>query len=121
MIFTDEDLERWREQFKKHHDGQGLALLDRLEAAEDAVQQAYRCTPENKEYYEKWLKAAGKIMACKKRWFNTEWRALAFRAKIRNELGKDQRPYYCKKCLGWHLTSRLFPWQIENARLMGYK
>jgi hypothetical protein len=33
-MFTDDDLKRWSEQFRKHHDEQGLALLARLEAAE---------------------------------------------------------------------------------------
>lgn len=35
-------------------------LLIRLEAAEDAVHQAYRCTSANKEYYTKWQKVAWK-------------------------------------------------------------
>ncbi len=29
------------------------------EAAEDAVNQAYRCAPDNREYYNKWIKAKG--------------------------------------------------------------
>jgi hypothetical protein len=36
------------------------ALLVRLDLAEDAVNQAYRCDPRNLEYYKKWKKAAGK-------------------------------------------------------------
>ncbi len=58
---------------------------------------------------------------CHKLWFATEQRALGFRNKVRNIFGKDQRQYECKKCRGWHLTSRLMPWQIENAKRMGYK
>lgn len=62
----------------------------------------------------------GRRMVCKKLWFATEQRALGYRNRVRNILGKDQRQYYCKKCLGWHLTSRLMPWQINNAKSMGY-
>ncbi len=64
--------------------------------------------------------AMNRLTVCKKRWFPTEYAALGFRNKVRNELGKDQRQYECKKCHGWHLTSRLMPWQIENAKHMGY-
>ncbi len=57
---------------------------------------------------------------CGKLWFVTEQQALGYRNKVRNEFGRDQRQYECKKCLGWHLTSRLMPWQIKNAQAMGY-
>jgi hypothetical protein len=36
------------------------ALLLRLELAEDAVNQAYRCDSRNLEYYKKWKTATGK-------------------------------------------------------------
>lgn len=65
-------------------------------------------------------RALNGLTVCKKRWFATEWSALGYRNKVRNEFGKDQRQYYCRKCFGWHLTSRLMPWQIKNARAMGY-
>ena len=69
MTFTDDDLKQLKACFTQ---GEGFwkgdkptwqkldALLARLEAAEDAVNQAYRCTPYNREYYKVWRKAAGK-------------------------------------------------------------
>lgn len=49
---------------------------------------------------------------CSKLVFRTEQKALAFRIHVRKTRQKDQRQYYCKKCVGWHLTSRLYFWQL---------
>ena len=64
MTFTDDDLKRLKDL---KGDWRGIsmpneaiaALLMRLEAAEDAVEQAYRCTPDNREYYKRWRKSKG--------------------------------------------------------------
>lgn len=74
MAFTDDDLKRLKEMLFHKCEGEDnpppmpfngspiekmKALLARLEAAEDAVEQAYRCTSENRNYYDKWRKAKG--------------------------------------------------------------
>ncbi len=64
--FSDEDLRKMKEylpymRITFHGDPLNLeGLVARLEAAENALEQAYRCTPENREYYERWKKIAGK-------------------------------------------------------------
>ncbi len=64
-MMTDDDikyLEGWHEGKISSSDAVVFipALLARLNAAEDAVHQAYRCDPTNREYYIKWCQVAGK-------------------------------------------------------------
>lgn len=54
--FTKKDLEWWK---REHKSPMSVALLARLEAAEAAVNQAYRCNPDNTEYYKKWQASKG--------------------------------------------------------------
>ena len=67
MVFTDEDLKVLRvhteialEEYGYEACKDTLALLARLDAAEDAAENAYKCTPEIHYFYNKWRRTAGK-------------------------------------------------------------
>lgn len=67
MSFSHEDLRRWKIQFEKHHDEQGMALIARLEAAESVIGEyidyngkAFIGLDDWHEAFMCWRKACGK-------------------------------------------------------------
>lgn len=51
-------------------------------------------------------------MSCQeKRLYITEHEAIIGLIKVQRKHKVRQRVYKCDVCKGWHLTSRIFPWQ----------